>query len=192
MATTFPATRAAAAPARGRPGRTQTCGLGMMLALTSVSMLFIALTSAYIVRSGLDPAWRAIAMPRILLFNTAALALSSVTIERARRTLAARWLAATLALGLLFVCGQLAAWGQLTAAGIYLSTNPHSGFFYLLTALHGLHVAGGLAALGWLLVQAWREVRPCLRERWLGVTALYWHFMDGLWIYLLVLLFVWR
>ena len=81
---------------------------------------------------------------------------------------------------------------KISAAGVYLDNNPHSGFVYLFTALHALHVAGGMAALAGLALAAWRQARPCLRERWTGVTALYWHFMDGLWIYLLVVLFAWK
>lgn len=189
MATAIRPPAVSLAPAR--PGRRQTCNLGMALGLTSIGMLFVAMTSAYLVREGFDPGWRRIPMPALLPFNTAALVASSLTIEKARRTLAARWLGLTLALGLAFVCGQVAVWRQLAGAGIYLGSNPHAGFVYVLTALHGIHIAGGIAALGWLILQTWRDARPCLRERWLGVTALYWHFMDGLWVYLFVLLF-WR
>jgi cytochrome c oxidase subunit 3 len=160
----------------------------MWFALAAIGMLFIAMTSAYVVRLGFDPDWRPIRMPIIVGINTAVLLASSVTMERARRSLGLdhalnKWLTATLLLGLAFVCGQLVAWRQLSFDGIYLSTNPHSSFFYLLTGMHGLHLLGGILALGYLAFSRSH------RERWVEATALYWHFMDGLWVYLLVLLF---
>jgi cytochrome c oxidase subunit 3 len=157
--------------------------LGMLFALAGIAMLFISLTSAYVVRQGLGTDWQRLRMPELLWVNTAVLLASSVTLEIARGNLSRRWLVLTLALGCVFLGGQLAAWRQLAAEGFFLGTNPHSSFFYTLTGLHGLHVAGGLVALGWAALR--------MRRRWVEVTALYWHFMDGLWLYLLVLLF-WR
>ena len=195
MATTFTTTTdtrpaARTTPAAFRHPADPTVGMG--LALTAIGMLFIALTSAYIVRQGIDPLWQTIRMPAILLFNTGILLASSLTLEQARRGAApsgdvpAAWLWATLALGLVFLAGQWMAWRQLSAAGVYLASNAHSSFFYLLTALHGLHLAGGILALGWLCL------RRATARHWVGTTAFYWHFMGGLWVYLLALLFGWR
>jgi len=167
----------------GRAMPPDTYRLGMMFGLAGISMLFISLTSAYVVRQGLGADWQRTRMPDLLWANTALLVASSFTFEAARRSLSRRWLTVTLVLGLAFLGGQLAVWSQLAASGIYLGTNPHSSFFYTLTGLHGLHVLGGLAALGYLTAR--------VRRRWVEVTALYWHFMDGLWLYLMVLLF-WR
>ena len=99
-------------------------------------------------------------LPSILYFNTLVLLASSVTLEVSRRRIAtfmgglksqvqspARWLYITLFLGLLFVAGAVRAWSQLRAEGLYLATNPSSSFFYLLTAMHALHVLGGLTGL---------------------------------------------
>ncbi len=184
---------------RGRAAG-ETARLGTALALASISMLFVGLTSAYIVRRGLEGVWRQNALPPLLYVNTAVLLASSLTLERARRRIRTadvrgfrRWLSRTLAAGAAFLAGQVAAWRQLAAAGVYLSTNPHASFFYLLTALHGLHLFGGLLALAWLRVAAAGGVEPAAWGparlwRWTDATALYWHFMDGLWIYLLVLL----
>jgi cytochrome c oxidase subunit 3 len=172
----------------GRHLPSDTYRLGILFALAGIAMLFIAMTSAYVVRHGLDPDWRAIRMPSILLINTAVLLASSVTMEKARHSPGLnRWLAATLLLGLAFLGGQLIAWQQLSAKGIYLSTNPHSSFFYLLTGIHGLHLLGGIVAFSYLLLTT-----PGRRTRAIDAAALYWHFMDGLWVYLLVLLFRWR
>ncbi len=171
------------------PAPRETARLGLGFALLGISMLFIALTSAYIVRQGTEAAWTAIAMPDILPANTSLILAGSVAIELARRSRRApgRWLALTLALGAAFLMGQYAAWRELSRAGMYLATNPHSSFFYLLTAVHGVHLAGGLAVLAWVRASA-----PPKRERRIGTAAIYWHYMGGLWIYLLILLFGWR
>lgn len=182
--------------------------LGMAFALAAIGMLFIGLTSSYVVRQGLSDDWKDIPMPRILLVNTALLLAGSLTIERARSTLrggdwrgSSGWLMLTLALGLAFLTGQLVAWRLLAAQGFYLSTNPHSSFFYVLTGLHGLHLAGGLLALAFTAFLA-RDASPAPAAtgfgtlpgaragRWVDSTALYWHSMDALWVLLLMLLFV--
>jgi len=159
--------------------------LGMKLALAGIGMLFTAFTSAYVVRHGLDPDWHAMPMPRILAANTLALLISSLSLEVYRRRRDGRfWLALSQVMGVFFVAGQVAAWRQLQAQGVYLSNNPHAAFFYVLTAAHGLHILGGLFALGGITVVA--EAR---RIRWLEAASLYWHFMGALWLYLLFLLF---
>ena len=176
---------------------------GMWVALASILMMFTALTSAYIVRSGSAVDWQPLKMPRILLFSSALLLISSGTLETARRKLKGaaaglhrRWLMATVVLGLAFLGTQLIAWQQLVRQGVYVSSNPHSSFFYLLTATHGVHLLGGLVALVYF---ALRTRVP--RENQLAVVkaqgaadavTLYWHFMDVLWLYLFVLLFFWR
>ena len=81
------------------------------------------------------------------------------------------------------------AWRNLRAQGVYVNTNPHSSFLYLLTSLHAVHLVGGLIALVAVTVAALR-LRVGFRKRNVAeVTAIYWHFMDVLWIYLFVLLF---
>ncbi len=164
--------------------------IGMWLGMGAMVMMFAAFTSAYVVRKGLSNDWRSIRLPSILWLNTAVLAASSVTFERARRNRAGylRWLAATSALGALFLGGQYLAWRQLSASGVYLASNPSSSFFYLLTGAHGLHLLGGIIALGYVLLRASRQTAWAGRPAAIETTALYWHFMDGLWIYLLLLL----
>ncbi|MFP5265012.1 MAG: heme-copper oxidase subunit III [Blastocatellia bacterium] len=177
--------------------------IGMWVALASILMLFISLTSAYIVRqipalNGGEVDWVPLQMPPVLWLNTAALLASSVTIEVARRALKRneygrfnRWIVTTTALGVGFLVGQFVAWRQLTDQGVYVDSHPHSSFFYLLTSLHGVHLLGGVIALGFVTVAALR-LRIGMRKRAaVNVTALYWHFMDGLWVYLFLLLFFW-
>lgn len=170
---------------------------GMMMAIAAIVMLFAAFTSAMVVRAGFGGDWMQLALPRILYFNTAILLASSLTLELSKRSLSAgeaggfsRWLFATAGLGILFVGGQLIAWRELAARGVYLATNPSSSFFYLLTAAHGLHLLGGVIALLYLLLRARRIAANPPRRTPLEVTAIYWHFMDALWIYILILLTV--
>jgi cytochrome c oxidase subunit 3 len=162
-------------------------------------MVFAAFTSALVVRSGLSGDWQAIDWPPILWFSTAVLLISSYTIEKAksflRRGLDAglrRWLAVTLGLGGLFLLSQYLGWKELAARGIYLSSNPASSFFYLLTAAHGLHILGGILVLCYVVYRAWQPAVWVTKEAAVESTALYWHFMDGLWVYLLLLLTFWR
>ncbi|MDA2934511.1 heme-copper oxidase subunit III [Acidobacteria bacterium AH-259-D05] len=170
---------------------------GMFMGLAAILMLFAAFTSALVVRKGLSDDWQATALPGILWPNTVLLLASSFTLEKARRCYEIqarfqRWWWVTTALGVTFLAGQLLAWQQLVAGGVYVNTNPSSSFFYLLTGTHGVHLLGGVIALLYL---AWKVRRRNLNTPGatiVGVTALYWHFMDGLWLYLFVLLLLWR
>jgi cytochrome c oxidase subunit III len=189
--------RATDAAAPLTPART-----GVWIAIATISMSFAAYTSALLVRQGTASDWAQFRLPPILYLNSLVLLASSATIARARRRMAAgpvagaarsfgslggRWLALTLGLGLLFVAGQLLAWRQLADAGLYLASNPGSSFFYVFTGLHALHLLGGMAALGYVLWRLWRTpAAPPVNAA--GATALYWHFMDLLWLYLLLVL----
>lgn len=177
--------------------------LGMWVALAAIVMMFTSLTSAYIVRAASSNDWRPIAMPRILLLSTALIVLSSAAIELARRKLKSGlkgsyrpWLLLTLALGVGFLGSQILAWRQLVRQGVYVTSNPHGSFFYLLTATHGVHLLGGLLAVAYLLLRPGKLhvnlPAQSPRQGVLNAATLYWHFMDGLWIYLFLLLFFWR
>jgi cytochrome c oxidase subunit 3 len=168
--------------------------------LFAISMMFAAFTSALVVRKGSSLDWRTFKLPSILFFNTLILFASSVSLEVARRRIAlfmgnlkaqvespARELYVTLSLGILFVAGQYVAWSQLRAEGLYLATNPSSSFFYVLTVTHALHVLGGLGGLVYVIRKLGKS---SLRRSTLDATARYWHFMDLLWLYLLLLLWV--
>lgn len=173
---------------------------GIWVVLASITMSFAAFTSALIVRQGSAADWRHLTLPGILYLNTVVLLASSVALEVARRQVGAfmgglrpqvtsptRWLYITLFLGLLFVAGQYLAWLQLRSQGLYLATNPNSSFFYVLTAMHALHVSGGL---GGLVRVIHRLNKSVLWKSTLDATAHYWHFMDVLWVYLLLLLWM--
>jgi cytochrome c oxidase subunit 3 len=169
---------------------------GVTIALSAILMSFMALVSAFIVRKGSSNDWTPLIVPRILWLNTAILIASSATLVRSRKDLTSNdldgfrhWWVVTTILGLLFLIGQLVAWRQLVAEGVYLATNPSSSFFYVFTAAHGLHLLGGV--IGLLYV----AVRPVKRRRQLAITeagALYWHFMDGLWVFIFLVLYLGR
>ena len=173
---------------------------GIWVVLASIAMSFAAFTSALIVREGSALDWRHLTLPPIVYLNTLVLFASSFALEVARRRIGAfmgglksqvtsptRWLYIALFLGLLFVAGQYVAWLQLRSQGLYLATNPNSSFFYVLTAVHALHVLGGLTGLTRVV---YRLNKSILRKSTLDATAYYWHFMDGLWLYLLLLLWM--
>jgi cytochrome c oxidase subunit 3 len=173
---------------------------GIWVGIFAITMSFAAFTSALFVRQGSAADWTHIALPPILYGNTLALLLSSATLQMARRTLAAipstepptvrmglGWLMATLALGFVFVAGQFEAWRQLAAQGLYLATNPNSSFYYVLTAMHGLHVLAGMVALA-LVMGRIVASRAAFRKSTFEATAMYWHFMGVLWLYLLLVL----
>src|SRR5712691_8926652 len=161
--------------------------VGLSILLTAIIMLFAGLSSAYIVLRGV-PAWQNIELPSLLWPNTAILLLSSVAIDLSRRAIRRgdlqsmkRWLAVAGMLGLAFLVGQLAAWRQLVNAGVYLPSTLQSSFFYILTGLHGLHLLGGVVALGIVLVFAFKNRLSALRYEPVKLCATYWHVMDLLW-----------
>jgi cytochrome c oxidase subunit III len=171
---------------------------GLTMGLAAILMFFMALTSAYVVRKGLGNDWRTLGLPPVLWINTLVLLASSATIYRARRRLARldlagfrHWWGVTIALGLLFLLGQLLAWRQLVHQGVYLATNPSSSFFYVLTAAHGAHLLGGIVALLVVGLRPWRRARMT-RSTAAELASIYWHFMDGLWVFIFLLLHLGR
>ncbi len=172
--------------------------LGLWLLLAAIVIMFAGFTSSYIVRSG-GQDWRPIPRLPVLWFNTAVLLLSSLTMQLSVMSVKTRWgqdkklafwLLVTVLLGLTFLGGQFAAWQQLVKLGVYLSTNPASSFFYLLTSAHAVHLIGGLGFLIYVWAQASRHRYTPKRHLPVELCATYWHFMDGLWVYLFVFLFV--
>ena len=170
---------------------------GMFIALAGILMFFMAFVSAYIVRKDMpNSAWIPLQVPRLLWLNTLVLIASSFTLARAHSRFTAKdeegfrhWWATTTILGILFVAGQILAWPQLAAQGIFLATNPSSSFFFVFTGAHGLHLLGGILAL--LYVQ-FRATRKVARGTAIEVVSMYWHFMDGLWVFLFLLLYLGR
>jgi cytochrome c oxidase subunit 3 len=170
-------------------------GLGVFLAV--VGSLFALFISAYSMRMTMVD-WRALPVPRLLWFNTGVLVLSSVALHWAY--LAARrndidgvvvGLCAGGASAVTFLVGQLLAWRQLSVAGYFVASNPANSFFYLITAAHGLHLMGGLVALGRTTAKVWRGVEMVQVRLSVELCAIYWHFLLLVWLVLLGLLTGW-
>ena len=170
---------------------------GIALGIVSVLMFFMALASAYLVRRG-SPDWVPVRVPGLMWFNTAVLLVSSGTLEMARKRLGLldvagfrRLWAGTTIFGVAFLLGQVVAWRQLVGEGIYLASNPASSFLYIFTGAHALHLLGGI---GGLIYVARRNFERAKVPRTVAaeVASYYWHFMDGLWLFLLALMYLGR
>ncbi|MGM5030163.1 cytochrome c oxidase subunit 3 [Tardiphaga sp. 862_B3_N4_1] len=170
-------------------------GLGVFLAV--VGSLFALFVSAYSMRMQLID-WRSLPVPGLLWFNTGVLIVSSGALQwaqvSAHRDDSENVLTGLLTSGVsavVFLIGQLLVWQQLNTGGYFLAANPANAFFYLITAVHGLHLLGGLVALGRTIVKAWRGVAiPRLRLS-VELCTMYWHFLLLVWLILLALLTGW-
>jgi cytochrome c oxidase subunit 3 len=142
--------------------------------------------------------WRALPVPGLLWFNTGVLVTSSIALQWAN--MAARrndmdgviiGLCAGGASALIFLAGQFLAWRQLSLAGYFVASNPANSFFYLITAMHGLHLMGGLAALGKTTAKVWRGAKMIQVRLSVELCTIYWHFLLLVWLVLLGLLTGW-
>jgi len=170
-------------------------GLGVFLAV--VGALFTLFISAYSMRQNLAD-WRALPVPKLLWFNTGVLVLSSLALQwaylAARRNDLEGVIIGLLGGGVsavIFLIGQLLAWQQLIVAGYFVASNPANSFFYLITAVHGLHLMGGLVALGRTTSKVWRGAKVIEVQLSVELCAIYWHFLLLVWLVLLGLLTGW-
>jgi len=170
------------------PTNATAVGLSTFLAVaTSIFALFI---SAYTIRME-EPDWRPVAEPMLLWVNTGMLVLASVAYHWTRNA-AIRGEAERLKPGLavaglltiLFLFGQLVVWRELNAAGYYLGSNPANAFFYVLTAVHGLHMLGGLWVWGRSAVRVWSGAPADSVRLGIELCTVYWHFLLLVWIVL--------
>ena len=169
-------------------------GLGMFLAV--VASLFALFAGAYLMRMQLGD-WRPLPKPGILWINTAFLAVSSGGLvwarEAAERGALSRVRSAILLAGaaaLAFLLGQLLAWRELQQSGFLLASNPADTFFYLITGMHGLHLLGGLVALGRTTTRVWGNPDLAALRLSLDLCATYWHFLLLVWCLLFSLFLV--
>ena len=180
---------------------------GVWVGIAAIPMSFAAYTSAMVMRQGAAADWQHIRLPPLIYANPVVLLLTSVTLRLGRSRVRWSWLEAasdsasalgrpqglgwldlTLALGLVFLGGQILVWRSLVTQGLYLATSPTYSFFYVFTVLHAVHLLGGIVALGYMLHRIRRSRVGDPPDQPLGATALYWHFMDLLWLYLLAIL----
>ncbi|MBA3631479.1 MAG: heme-copper oxidase subunit III [Acidobacteria bacterium] len=178
--------------------------VGMWFLLLVVMMTFGGLIGAYVVIATKgEIEWKPFALPFQVWVSTVLIFFSSLTyqisnnaLQSENQTKAKNWLLATTVLGAMFISSQILAWFELARQGVYVASNPYAGFFYILTAVHALHVFGGILVLGYILLRTWNKTfsdeELDKRQSISNAVGLYWHFMDGLWIVLFVLLGFWK
>lgn len=176
----------------------------MWFLLLVVTMTFGGLIATYIVISTNGVAeWQPFKLPIQIWVSTILLLISSVSYQISNQNLknenqksSKKWLLATTVLGATFISSQLLAWLELGRRGVYLGSNPYAGFFYILTAIHAVHVLGGIIALGYMVLRTWDETNSGMelfrRQTMSKVVGWYWHFMGVLWIVLFLLLGFWK
>jgi cytochrome c oxidase subunit 3 len=184
-------------------GRPAPARVGLWVFLAVITSFFALFITAYFIRMSPHLAqgavlrdWRPLAEPRILWLNTAllmagsvAMQLTCVALRQGRFERASATLLAGGAFAIAFLCGQLFAWSELQAAGYYARGNPANAFFYVLTALHGLHLLGGLVVWSWTVARMSRG-RASIGGIRLGVElcTVYWHYLLIVWLVLFALL----
>lgn len=162
--------------------------IGLFIFLAVVSSLVLILVNAYLIRMGLED-WKAHPKPPLLWVNTAFLIVSSLafqwTVVAARNTLPDR---VRIGLGVsgtfawAFIIGQLWVWQQLTTLGYYAAGNPSNSFFYLLTALHGIHLLGGLVVWAKTVFKFMGGAKVTELRTSIEMCAIYWHFLLIVWL----------
>lgn len=164
----------------------------MWVALGSIIMMFAGLTSAYVVKSG-QASWQTINLPQFFWYSTAAILLSSLTMQMALRSFKDRemnkyrlLLGATLLLGVSFIVLQGLGFQQLWNTGIKLKGSGAGQFLYVIAGLHMIHVLGGIIALLVMVIKAFVGKVKSYNSVPVEVINTYWHFVDVLWIYLLI------
>lgn len=170
---------------------------GLVVFLAVVGSLFALFISAYFMRMGMAD-WWALPVPGLLWFNTCLLVASSLTLQGALAAAHQRKIGLVRVLllaggiaALAFLAGQAMAWRELVVAGYGMTSNPANSFFYLITGIHGLHVAGGIVALVRTAGRAWKNVRIDRLLPSVELSAIYWHFMLFVWLILFGLLAGW-
>jgi len=167
-------------------------GLGVFLAVAT--SLFALLISAYHMRM-MEADWTTLELPKVLWLNTAVLVVGGIAMQWTR-TAAQRGQAEQVKAGLigagvftfLFLAGQLWAWQQLNTAGYFLASDPAASFFYLLTALHGLHLLGGLWVWGRTTAKVLRGVEIAKVRISVELCTVYWHYLLLVWLVLFAVL----
>lgn len=166
----------------------------LWVAIGSILMMFAAFTSAYVVRRAAGN-WYEFTLPNIFFWNTLVIIVSSMTLHgsftafKKKQEMPYKWLlAATFVLGWLFVVLQYKGWEAMNAMGATFTVNPSSSFIYLISGVHAAHVLGGMVGLMVAMAHAWKlPFKPTLRRRQrFELVVQYWHFVDALWVYLIL------
>ena len=166
----------------------------MYLLMTVISITFLFITNAYLFRMNFED-WQSLPMPTLLWFNSGALVLASVGMIWAKQGAKSGHsinikigLVAAGIFGALFALGQFTAWQELNAVGYFIASNPANTFFYLITALHVMHILGGLIAWVRVSFKAFLGGENTVTEHTIGLLGIYWHYMLLVWVLLFSIL----
>ena len=170
----------------------------LWVGIGSLLMMFAGLTSAYIVKRNLAN-WQTYDLPQFFWYSTIVILISSVTMYLAQKAFKQRemkkyrsLLIVTLVLGVLFIVFQVLGFQQLWAKQITLTANVSYSFMYVIVGIHAAHVLGGLIALLVLFAKAFSKKIRIYNSVPVELVSTYWHFVDILWIYLLIFLIMIR
>lgn len=160
------------------------------LFIVSIVMIFAALTSAYVVRKA-EGNWLNFNLPDMFYYTSAVILLSSVTMHLAYLAVkkdmfgkAKLYISITAVLGLLFCYGQFLSWGELVNNDVYFVGNPAGSFVYVFSGLHGFHLVSGIVFLIIVLINIFKSKVHSRNLSQMEMCTTYWHFLDGLWLYL--------
>lgn len=164
----------------------------LWIAMASMVMLFAGLTSAYIVRKN-EGNWIDFSLPKMFTISTITIIISSFIIQYAVYAIKKNLLnqvkiavVTTLVLGIVFVFMQFYAWTVMVNNGIHFVGNPSGSFIYVLSGMHILHLAGGIISMIVISVKSILEKYSPKNYLGLQLGAIFWHFLDILWVYLFV------
>ncbi len=164
----------------------------MWIAMASITMMFIGFTSAYVVKRA-QANWLSFGLPQVFYVSTVLILLSSLTIYLAQRQFKARnmnaykqLISVTALLGIAFAVCQAIGFADMKNHGLPLNSTVSASFIYVIVGTHVLHVLGGVVVLMVLFVRAFRTRVRTYSTVPIEVASTYWHFVDGLWLYLLI------
>ena len=162
----------------------------LWLFIVSITMMFAAMTSAYLVRKG-EGNWLEFSLPSQFVFSTVIIVLSSISMQMAYMAAKRdefnrlKWLMSiTFALGVIFCINQIKGWGQLVDQNVYFVGNPAGSFVHVFSGLHGAHLVSGLVFLMIVFFQVMKENVHSRKLNLIQMCNTYWHFLGGLWLYL--------
>jgi cytochrome c oxidase subunit 3 len=170
----------------------------LYLAIISMCMIFGALTSAVLVRSG-DPGWFPFDLPKMFFVSTAVIIASSLSMLFAYQSAKKDnfsgvkiGMALTLVLGIAFVYCQFLAYGELVKLGVFFggkTSHPAGSFLYAITGAHLAHLAGGILMLIYVCIKSFKQLYHSKNLLGLQLCSIYWHFLDLLWVYLFLFMY---
>lgn len=174
----------------------------LLFAMVSMTMMFAGLTSAFVVSKSRADWLKDFQLPTAFYYSTAVILACSVTfylakkaIQKDNRSATTALLLGTLALGILFVVLQFAGFGQIVKSGYYFTGEGSSittTFLYVVTVTHLLHLAGGLISLLIIIYNHFKQKYNSTQTLGIELGAMYWHFLDLLWLYLFLFLYFFK